>query len=108
MDTEKKNPYGKRKIESDSQTNDYLIDFDFEKDQNINSILTSKLKNLTINKLNFENTGKSISTNLLGYKTLRLNTHHRHKKRKWKPGNKKFSGKSQKVFRRKTSRKLKN
>ncbi|MFQ6643173.1 hypothetical protein Gotur_018299, partial [Gossypium turneri] len=36
MDTEKKNPYGKRKIESDSQTNDYLIDFDFEKDQNIN------------------------------------------------------------------------
>ncbi|MFQ6653148.1 hypothetical protein Gotur_024693, partial [Gossypium turneri] len=28
MDTEPTDPYGKRKIESDIQTNDYLITFD--------------------------------------------------------------------------------
>ncbi|MFQ6653147.1 hypothetical protein Gotur_024693, partial [Gossypium turneri] len=57
MDTEPTDPYGKRKIESDIQTNDYLITFD----QNTTSILTSKIENLTINKLNPENTGKSCS-----------------------------------------------
>ncbi|MBA0671110.1 hypothetical protein Goklo_024985, partial [Gossypium klotzschianum] len=52
MDTEPTDPYGKKKIESDIQTNDYLISFniDFEKVQNTTSILTSKIKNLTINK----------------------------------------------------------
>ncbi|MFQ6653146.1 hypothetical protein Gotur_024693, partial [Gossypium turneri] len=78
MDTEPTDPYGKRKIESDIQTNDYLITFD----QNTTSILTSKIENLTINKLNPENTGKSCSKALLGYKTLRPNTRHMHKKKK--------------------------
>ncbi|MBA0635509.1 hypothetical protein Godav_025672, partial [Gossypium davidsonii] len=60
MDTEPTDPYGKKKIESDIQTNDYLISFniDFEKVQNTTSILTSKIKNLTINKN---------SAKLLGY-----------------------------------------
>ncbi|MBA0636046.1 hypothetical protein Godav_000002, partial [Gossypium davidsonii] len=43
MDTESTNPYGKRKIELDIQTNDYLITFD----QNTTSILTDKIENLT-------------------------------------------------------------
>ncbi|MBA0877836.1 hypothetical protein Goshw_004950, partial [Gossypium schwendimanii] len=40
MDTEPTDPYGKRKIELNIQTNDYLISFniDFEKVQNTTSI----------------------------------------------------------------------
>ncbi|MFQ6661563.1 hypothetical protein Gotur_029679 [Gossypium turneri] len=105
MDTEPTDPYGKWKIESDIKTNDYLISFniDIEKVQNTTNILTSKIKNLTINK----NSGK-----LLGYKTIRPNTYHRHKMKdkkyklvKWKPGNKKLTG--NKKSRRKTSGKPK-
>ncbi|MFQ6653720.1 hypothetical protein Gotur_024971, partial [Gossypium turneri] len=82
MDTEPTDPYEKRKIESNIQTDDYLISFNiyFEEVQNTTSILTRKIENLTINKLNPENIGKSFSKNLLGYKTLRPNAHHRHKK----------------------------
>ncbi|MBA0707634.1 hypothetical protein Golax_019664, partial [Gossypium laxum] len=47
MDTEPTDPYGKRKIELDCQTNDYLIALD----QNTTSILTNKIENLTINKI---------------------------------------------------------
>ncbi|MBA0852929.1 hypothetical protein Goshw_011465, partial [Gossypium schwendimanii] len=45
MDIEPTYPYGKRKIQSDIQTNDYLISFniDFEKVQNAIDILTSKI-----------------------------------------------------------------
>ncbi|MFQ6633653.1 hypothetical protein Gotur_011690 [Gossypium turneri] len=64
MDTEPTDPFGKRKIDSDTQTNDYLIAFD----QNTTSILTNKIEKLTINKLNPENTGKSFSKTLLGLK----------------------------------------
>ncbi|MFQ6636559.1 hypothetical protein Gotur_013085 [Gossypium turneri] len=78
MDTETTNPYEKRKIESDIQTNDYLIALD----QNTTSILTNKIENLTINKINPENTEISFSKTLLGCKALRPNTHHRHKKKK--------------------------
>ncbi|MBA0861021.1 hypothetical protein Goshw_023541, partial [Gossypium schwendimanii] len=51
MDTEPTDPFGKRKIDSDTQTNDYLIAFD----QNKTSIVTNKIENLTINKLKPEN-----------------------------------------------------
>ncbi|MFQ6620370.1 hypothetical protein Gotur_000420 [Gossypium turneri] len=95
MDTETTDPDGKRKIELDSQTDDYLIK-DLDKDQNIGcTILTSKIENLTINNINPENTGKSFSKTLFGRKTIRPNTHHRHKKKKyyklvkWKIENKK-------------------
>ncbi|MFQ6663156.1 hypothetical protein Gotur_030782 [Gossypium turneri] len=92
MDTESTDPYGKRKIESDIQTNDYKISFniDIEKVQNTTSILTSKIRNVTINKN---------SAKILGYKTIHPNIYHRHKKKdkqyklvKWKPGNKIFFG----------------
>ncbi|MFQ6666401.1 hypothetical protein Gotur_032759 [Gossypium turneri] len=72
MDTELIDPNGKRKIDSDIQTNDYLIKEidkdqntgctilkDFEIIQNTTTILTSKIENLTINKLNPKKTGKS-------------------------------------------------
>ncbi|MBA0606924.1 hypothetical protein Godav_019320, partial [Gossypium davidsonii] len=64
MDTEPTDPYGKKRIESDSQTNDYLIR-DLDKVQNTTSILTSKIKNLTIDEQNSKNIGKLINKNLL-------------------------------------------
>nr|KJB67649.1 hypothetical protein B456_010G204600 [Gossypium raimondii] len=46
MDTEPPDPYRKRKIESDSQTDDYLIK-DISKVQYTTSMLTSNIKNFT-------------------------------------------------------------
>ncbi|MBA0632304.1 hypothetical protein Godav_001069, partial [Gossypium davidsonii] len=62
MDTEPTDPYGKRKIDSNIQTNVYLISFD----QNTTNILTSKIENLTINNINPKNTGKLFNKTLLG------------------------------------------
>ncbi|MFQ6638121.1 hypothetical protein Gotur_012613, partial [Gossypium turneri] len=56
MDTESTDPYGKRKLESDNQTNDYLITYD----QNTINILTSKIENLIVDKLK-SNSRKSSS-----------------------------------------------
>ncbi|MFQ6651442.1 hypothetical protein Gotur_023773 [Gossypium turneri] len=82
INTETTDLYGKRKIELDIQTNDYLIK-DLGKVKNTTSMLTSKIKNLTIDEKSPKNIGESFSKTLLGRITLRPNSHHRHKKKEY-------------------------
>ncbi|MFQ6631352.1 hypothetical protein Gotur_008814 [Gossypium turneri] len=61
MDTEPTDPYGKRKIESDIQTNDYLRSFnkDFEKVENTTRIFGNKTENIATNDVKLEYLGET-------------------------------------------------
>ncbi|MFQ6648742.1 hypothetical protein Gotur_021127 [Gossypium turneri] len=63
MDTEPTDPYGKRKIESDSQTNDYLRTFnkDFEIDKDTIRIFGNKTENIATNDVKPECSGETSS-----------------------------------------------
>ncbi|MBA0636507.1 hypothetical protein Godav_021926 [Gossypium davidsonii] len=61
MDTNQTDPYGKRKIESDFQNDDYLRFFnkDFEKVENTTRILGNKIENIATNEIKPGNPGES-------------------------------------------------
>ncbi|MFQ6669863.1 hypothetical protein Gotur_034948 [Gossypium turneri] len=61
MDTDQTDPYGKRKIESDLQNDDYLRSFNknFEKLENTTRIFGNKTENIATNEIKTENLGES-------------------------------------------------
>ncbi|MBA0854984.1 hypothetical protein Goshw_007537 [Gossypium schwendimanii] len=61
MDTEPTDPYGKRKIESDIQADDYLRSYnkDFEKVENTTWIFGNKIKNIATNDVKPEYRGET-------------------------------------------------
>ncbi|MBA0570093.1 hypothetical protein Golob_003779, partial [Gossypium lobatum] len=63
MDTEQTNPYGKRKIESDLQKDDYLRTFnkEFEKVENTTRIFDNKIENIATNNVKPEYPGETSS-----------------------------------------------
>ncbi|MBA0620701.1 hypothetical protein Godav_006393, partial [Gossypium davidsonii] len=82
MDTEPPDPYRKRKIKSDSQKDDYLIN-DLNKIQYTTSMLTSNIKNLTIDEKNPKDIRNYINKTSLGWLGVKPNTHHGHKKKNY-------------------------
>ncbi|MBA0786419.1 hypothetical protein Gotri_025173 [Gossypium trilobum] len=74
MDTNQTDPYGKRKIESDFQNDDYLRSFnkDFEKVENTTRILGNKIENIATNEIKPGNPGES-STQLVPHRIDDLN-----------------------------------
>ncbi|MBA0769937.1 hypothetical protein Gotri_018623, partial [Gossypium trilobum] len=63
MDIEQTDPYGKRKIESDLQKDDYLRTFnkDFEKVKNTTRIFYNTIENIAINDVKPEYLGETSS-----------------------------------------------
>ncbi|MBA0862323.1 hypothetical protein Goshw_007169 [Gossypium schwendimanii] len=63
MDTKQTDPYGKRKIESDLQKDDYLRSFnkDFEKVKNTAKIFGNKTENIVTNDVKPEYIGETSS-----------------------------------------------
>ncbi|MBA0880027.1 hypothetical protein Goshw_015505 [Gossypium schwendimanii] len=63
MDTEQIDPYGKRKIESDLQKDDYLRSFnkDFEKVENKTRIFGNKTENIATNDVKPKYLGETSS-----------------------------------------------
>ncbi|MBA0757561.1 hypothetical protein Gotri_020653 [Gossypium trilobum] len=63
MDTEPRDLYGKRKIESDNQTDDYLrsLNKDFEIDKNTVRIFGNKTENIVTNYVKPEYSGETSS-----------------------------------------------
>ncbi|MBA0876726.1 hypothetical protein Goshw_000570, partial [Gossypium schwendimanii] len=61
MDTEPTDPYGKRKLESDNQTDDYLrsLNKDFEIDKDTIKIFGNKTENIATNDVKPEYTGET-------------------------------------------------
>ncbi|MBA0754738.1 hypothetical protein Gogos_005625, partial [Gossypium gossypioides] len=61
MDTEPIDPYGKRKIELDIQTDDYLRSYnkDFEKVENTTMIFGNKTENIATNDVKLEYPGET-------------------------------------------------
>ncbi|MBA0612990.1 hypothetical protein Godav_013518, partial [Gossypium davidsonii] len=61
MDTKPTDPYGKRKIESDIQTDDYLRSYnkDFEKVENTTRIFGNKIENIATNDVKPEYRGET-------------------------------------------------
>ncbi|MFQ6648339.1 hypothetical protein Gotur_020727 [Gossypium turneri] len=61
MDTDQTDPYGKRKIESDLQNDDYMRSFnnDFENVKNTTRIFGNKTENIATNEIKTENLGES-------------------------------------------------
>ncbi|MFQ6653139.1 hypothetical protein Gotur_024692, partial [Gossypium turneri] len=61
MDTKPTDPYGKRKIESDIQTDDYLRSYnkDFEKVENTTRIFGNKIENIATNDVKLEYRGET-------------------------------------------------
>ncbi|KAK5825949.1 hypothetical protein PVK06_020839 [Gossypium arboreum] len=63
MDTEETDPYGKRKMESDIQNDDYLraLNKDFEKVENTTRIFGTQTENIATNEIKTEYLGESSS-----------------------------------------------
>ncbi|MFQ6634841.1 hypothetical protein Gotur_011992 [Gossypium turneri] len=61
MDTDQTDPYGKRKIESDLQKDDYMRSFnkDLEKVENTTRIFGNKTEDIATNDIKPEYTGES-------------------------------------------------
>ncbi|MBA0733229.1 hypothetical protein Gogos_017264, partial [Gossypium gossypioides] len=74
MDTDKTDPYGKRKIEPNLQINDYLRSFnkDYEKVENTTRIFGNQIKNIATNEIKSKNLGES-STQSVPYRIDDLN-----------------------------------
>ncbi|MBA0754529.1 hypothetical protein Gogos_005488 [Gossypium gossypioides] len=74
MDTDQTDFYGKRKIESDLQNDDYLRSFNkiFKKVENTTRIFYNKIENIAINEIKPENPGES-STQPVPYRIDDLN-----------------------------------
>ncbi|MFQ6644084.1 hypothetical protein Gotur_018807 [Gossypium turneri] len=74
IDTDQTDSYGKRKIESNLQNDDYLRSFnkDFEKVENTTRILGNKIENIATNEIKTENLGES-STQPVPHRIYNLN-----------------------------------
>ena len=61
MDTDQTDPYGKRKLESDIQKDDYLraLNKDFETVENTTRIFGNQTENIATNEVKTEYTGES-------------------------------------------------